>query len=56
MHVEPIQKSHWLLLDALAIIINLIIVMEFEANPLVDGNETFNIFYVELHMLNINML
>jgi hypothetical protein len=44
MHVEPIQRPHWLLSYALAIIINLIVVIEFEANPLVDGNETFDLF------------
>jgi hypothetical protein len=30
------------------------VVMEFEANPL-DGSETFDLFDVELHMLNKNM-
>ncbi len=38
------SKGDWLLLDALATIINLIVVMEFEANPLVDANETFDLF------------
>jgi len=41
--------------DALAIVINLIVMIEFEANPLVDGSETFHLFYVELHLLNKNM-
>jgi len=44
MHVEAIQRPQWLLSYALAIIINLIVVMEFEANPLIDGNETFDLF------------
>jgi hypothetical protein len=29
--------------------------MEFEVDPLVDGNKTFDIFDVEFHMLNKNM-
>ncbi len=33
--------------------INLIMVMEFEIDPLVDGNDTFDLFDVELHMLNM---
>jgi hypothetical protein len=37
------SKGHWLLSDALAIIINLIMVMEYEANPF-DGSETFDFF------------
>jgi len=49
------SKGHWLLSDALAIIINLIMVMESEANPF-DGSETFDLFfYVELYTLNKNM-
>ncbi len=34
------SRGHWLLLNALTIVINLIVVMESKANPLVDGNET----------------
>ncbi len=41
--------------DAMAIAINLIVIIESKANPLVDGNETFHLFYVELHLLNKNM-
>ncbi len=44
------SRGHWLLSNALAIVINLIVVMEFETDPLVDGNETLDLFYVELHM------
>jgi hypothetical protein len=29
--------------------------MEFEVNPLVDGNETFDLFDVEFHILNRTM-
>jgi len=29
--------------------------MKFEAYLLVDGNETFDIFEVEFHLLSINM-
>jgi len=29
--------------------------MEVETNPLANGNETFDQFDVELHLLNINM-
>jgi hypothetical protein len=39
----------------LAVVINLIVVMDFETNPLVDENETFDLFYVEFHLLGINM-
>jgi len=46
-------RGHWLLSNALAIVINLIVVMEFETDPLVDGNETFVLFDVELHMFNM---
>jgi hypothetical protein len=47
------SRGHWLLSNALAIVSNLIVVMEFETNPLVNGNETFDLFDVELHMLNM---
>jgi hypothetical protein len=33
-------RGHWLFLDALTTIINLIVAMESKANPLVDNNET----------------
>jgi hypothetical protein len=36
------SKGHWLLSDALAIAINLIVAMEFEIDPL-DGSETFDL-------------
>ncbi len=35
---DELVKGHWLLSNVL----NLIIVMEVETNPLVDGNETFD--------------
>jgi hypothetical protein len=41
------SKGHWLLLNALAIVIILIVVMQFEANPL-DGIEIFDQFDVNL--------
>jgi len=47
------SRGHWLLSNALATMINLIMVMEFEIDPLVDGNDTFDLFDVELHMLNM---
>jgi hypothetical protein len=47
------SRSHWLLSNALATMINSIMVMEFETDPLVDGNDTFDLFDVELHMLNM---
>jgi hypothetical protein len=34
------SRGHWLLFDALATIINLILAMEFQPNPFVDGSET----------------
>jgi hypothetical protein len=48
------SRNHWLLLDALTIAINLIVIMESKAYPL-DGNETFDLFDVELHTLDKNM-
>jgi hypothetical protein len=48
------SKEHWLLSDALAIVVNLIMVMEFEIDSL-DGSETFDLFDVELHRLKKNM-
>lgn len=47
--------GHWLLLIALTTIINLIVAMEFEVDPIVNENVTFDLFDVELHMLNINL-
>jgi hypothetical protein len=47
---EPI-KGHWLLSNA----INLIIVVEVETNPLANGNEIFDWFDVEFHILNKTM-
>ncbi len=41
------SKGHWLLSNALAIAIILIVVMQFEANPL-DGIEIFDQFDVDL--------
>jgi hypothetical protein len=47
--------GHWLLLIALTTIINLIVVVEFEVDPIVNENVTFDLFDVELHMLNVNL-
>jgi hypothetical protein len=47
--------GHWLLLVVLATIINLIVAVEFEVDPIVNKNVTFDLFDVELHMLNINL-
>ncbi len=49
------SKGHWLLFDALVTIINLILAMEFQPNPFVDGNETCDQFDVEFHILNKNI-
>jgi hypothetical protein len=43
-------QGHWLLSNALAIVINLIMAMDAKTNPIVDGNETFNQFDIELHL------
>jgi hypothetical protein len=48
------SKGHWLLSYALIIVINLLMAMDFETDPL-DGNEIFNLFDVELNMLSKNM-
>jgi len=47
--------GHWLLLTTLITIINLIVVVEFEVDPIVNENVTFDLSDVELHMLNINL-
>ncbi len=48
------SKGHSFLSYSLTIVINLLVVMDFEIDPL-DGNENFNLFDVELNMLNKNM-
>jgi hypothetical protein len=49
------SRGHWLLFDALVTTINLILAMEFQPNPSIDGSETCDQFDVEFHMLNKNM-
>ncbi len=49
------STDHWLLLDVLMTIINLIMAMESQLDPLVDGSETCDQFDVELQMLSKNM-
>jgi hypothetical protein len=43
------------LFDVLSIVIKLIVALELEFDPLVDGVETFDQFDVELHFLKKNM-
>lgn len=38
-------KGHWLLFDSFNNIINLIMELEFESNPLVDGDEAFDLSF-----------
>jgi hypothetical protein len=45
------SRGHWLLLDVLVTIINLIMAIESQLDPLVDGSETCDQFDVELQML-----
>lgn len=49
------SKGHWLLSNALLIIINLIVAMESQPNSFVDGSETCDEFDDELQMLYKNM-
>jgi hypothetical protein len=44
-----------LLSNAVVIVINLIIAMEFQPNPFVDGSETYDQFDVEFQILSKNM-
>ncbi len=37
-------QGHWLLSNALAIVINLIMAMDAKKNPIADGSETFDQF------------
>jgi hypothetical protein len=39
------SKGHWLLFDSFNNIINLIMELEFESNPLVDGDEAFDLSF-----------
>ncbi len=39
------SKGHWLLFDSFNNIINLAMALEFESNPLVDGDETFDLSF-----------
>jgi hypothetical protein len=49
------SRSHGLLSNVLMTIINLIVAMKSQLDPLVDGIETCDQFDVELHMFNKNM-
>ncbi len=49
------SRGHWLLFDALVTTINLILAMEFQPNPSIDGSETCDQFDVKFHMLSKNM-
>jgi hypothetical protein len=49
------SRGHQLLSNALVTVINLIMAMEFQLDPFIDGSETCDQFDVELQMLNKNM-
>jgi len=53
--VNACVMNQLVLFDVLSIVIKLIVALELEFDPLVDGVETFDQFDVELHFLKKNM-